>query len=179
MTPNIDQWQPVGIDELQGHLGSFQDWCLCGGHSLDWLVGRETRPHGDIDVGVLRSDLVDCLQSIGQERVFLCDPPGSLVAWDGGPIGVHVHDIWITDPICQHWIFQVMVYDNNDGIVTYRRDSRITWPASQHTVVHRGLRVLNPAITMLFKLNKPTLEDKDCVDMMMVIRDVFFFKIKP
>jgi len=33
--------------------------------SVDWLAGRPTRPHGDTDIGVFRSEVEACLTAVG------------------------------------------------------------------------------------------------------------------
>jgi len=63
-------WKPVALQELQRHIGSFTDWTLCGGRSLDLILGRQIRPHVDIDIGVFRSQLTACLRSIGKDQIF-------------------------------------------------------------------------------------------------------------
>ncbi len=164
MTPPTDRWLSLPLNEIQNSLGEFTGWVLCGGRSLDWLLGTETRSHGDTDVGVFRSELADCLRSLEQRRVYLCDPPGQLVAWKGEPVPEHVHDIWITSSDLSHWEIQLMVYDDSDGSVSYRRDPRIHWPREAHAITVRKIRILNPLITLLFKLHRRELQEKDCRD---------------
>jgi hypothetical protein len=36
--------------------GYPRPWALCGGWSLDAWLGRETRPHGDLDISILLPD---------------------------------------------------------------------------------------------------------------------------
>jgi hypothetical protein len=153
---------PVG--GIQSLLGDFRDWCLCGGQAVDWLLGRQTRQHGDTDIGVFRSQLPACLEAIGRPRVFLCDPPGSFTAWDGGRVPDHVNDIWVTDPAGGFWVLQVMAFDDDGDHVVYRRDRRLRWPKDAHAVSVRGVPILNPVTNLLFKLNKASLEAKDCLD---------------
>jgi len=171
MIPDLKKWKPLEVEEIQEHLGSFEAWCLCGGRSLDWLLGRATRGHGDTDIGVFRSDLLPCLEGIGASRVFVCEPAGGLTPWDGAELPDGIHDIWITDPGGQHWILQVMVYDDIDDYVVYRRDARIRWSKSSHAITARGVRVLNPLVTMLFKMNRAELEEKDCRDIQILIEE--------
>lgn len=142
---------------------------LCGGRSIDWILGRETREHGDTDVGVFRSDVATCLNSIERARVYLCDPPDGLIPWDGSALPTHVHDIWITDVAWEHWLVQLMVYDDSGETVVYRRDDRIAWPKSEHAIAIRGIRVLNPIVTLLFKLHRRDLQGKDCRDVSTLI----------
>jgi len=172
MIPDVTNWKPIEVETIQNHLGEFRAWCLCAGQSLDWIVGRTTRQHGDTDIGVFRSDLRSCLESIGTSRVFLCDPPGSLTPWDGADVPSRVHDIFIADPSGQHWILQVMVFDDVGDDVVYRRDSRIRWDKRDHAIGIRNVRVLNPVVTLLFKLNKSSLEEKDCLDLRTLIAEL-------
>ena len=163
------RWKPVALPELQRHIGSFTEWTLCGGCSLDLILGRQIRAHGDIDIGVFRSQLMACLRSIGREQVFLCSPPGTLTAWDGKAVAAAVHDIWISDPLRKHWLLQIMVFDDEREKVLYRRDRRISWPKSSHSLKIGDVRVLNPLITFLYKANKPDMEEKEVMDIMALI----------
>jgi hypothetical protein len=172
MTPDVTHWRPLEVGAIQSHLGAFRAWCLCGGQSLDWMIGRATRPHGDTDIGVFRSDLRTCLEAIGAARVFLCEPPGDLVPWDGADVPVRVHDIWIVDPSGQYWVLQIMVFDDAGDSVLYRRDPRIRWSKAAHAVTVQDLPVLNPVVTLLFKTNRPRLEDRDCLDLQVLIEEV-------
>jgi len=172
MIPDLKNWRPLEVEGIQENLGSFRAWCLCGGQSLDWLLGRATREHGDTDIGVFRSDLRSCLEAIGASRVFLCDPTGRLTPWDGSEVPDRVHDIWVTDPPGQHWILQVMVYDDVDDCVVYRRDPRIRWNKSSHAITIRGVRVVNPLVTLLFKMNKAELQEKDSQDIQVLIEEL-------
>ncbi len=162
-------WKPVAVEGLQRELGSFGDWVLCGGYSVDRWAERATRPHGDIDIGVFRSQVLRCLEAIGQKRVFLCSPPGSHAAWSGGDIPESVHDIWITDEAGEFWILQVMVFDDTGDRVSYRRDRRIQWSKRSHSIEVAGLRLLNPFISMLYKSNKQRLESKEIADIITFI----------
>ena len=148
MIPEITSWKPLDVKSIQSHLGDFHAWCLCSGQSLDWILGRITRKHGDTDIGVFRSEVNACLHAIGNDRIFLCDPPGTLTPWDGRDVPDGVHDIFVADPSRQHWIIQVMVFDDEDDYVAYRRDTRIRWPKKHHIVTVRGIPVLNPLETL-------------------------------
>lgn len=163
------EWRPLPVDALKAALAGFEDWVLCGGYSVARITGRDEREHGDVDIGVFRSQLTTCLRVLGQDRVWLCRD-GRHMAWDGGEVPPEVHDIWISDAACRYWILQVMVYDDEGDRVIYRRDRRISWPRSCHSLEVNGLRVLNPAITLLFKTNQPVMGDKERHDVMQLIR---------
>jgi len=168
MHPEIDNWQPARVEDIDGILGGFKEWCLCGGQSIDLLVGRKTREHGDTDIGIFRSNLPDCLASMQPDQVFLCNP---LRPWARGPVPPEVHDIWVTDSAREHWILQIMVYDDDGDVVVYRRDPRVRWSKASHSKPAGPIRVLNPAITQLFKCNKHEMQDKDTRDIRILIEE--------
>ncbi len=161
-------WRSLPVESLRTELSGFDAWVLGGGWSVVRITGADTRPHGDIDIGVFRSDLEACLTTLGRGRVFLCRD-GSHHAWDGAKIPADVHDIWVTDLEGRYWVLQVMVFDDEGDRVIYRRDQRISWSKRHHAVEVDGLKVLNPLITFLFKANKPQMEDKEAHDLMRLI----------
>jgi len=63
----------------------------------------------------------------------------------------------------------LMVYDDENDSVIYRRDKRISWPKSSHAITVRGVNVLNPFVTLLFKLHRHEVQDKDCRDVSTLI----------
>jgi len=162
------EWRPLPVESLKTELAGFGDWVLCGGYSVARLTGRDKRAHGDVDIGVFRSQLTVCLRVLGRSRVWLCRD-GVHHAWDGGQVPSEVHDIWITDPESRYWILQIMVFDDEGDRVIYRRDRRISWSKQCHSLEIGGIRVLNPFVTFLFKANKPALEDKEVHDLMQLI----------
>ncbi len=162
-------WQPLSIEALKDELEGFTDWVLCGGYSVARITGEDTRAHGDIDVGVFRSQLRDCLAVLGRERVQLCHG-GNHHAWDGRTVPEEVHDIWITDREQRYWAMQVMVFDDEGEEVVYRRDRRIRWPKEFHSLEIDGIKVLNPLISVLFKTNKPSMEEKEVHDVIQLIK---------
>lgn len=161
-------WRPLLVDSLKRELAGFDNGVLCGGWSVVRITGSDTRAHGDIDIGVYRSELETCLVVLGRDRVFLCRDGGHH-PWDGAKGPAIVHDIWITDGDCRYWVMQIMVFDDEGDRVIHRRDRRISWSKRHHAVVIDGMKVLNPLITFLFKASKPQMEDKEGHDLMRLI----------
>ena len=164
-----NEWKPLAIRDVQQQLGVFTEWTLCGGYSLDLILGGATRPHGDVDIGVFRSRLIPCLRCIGRDRVFLCSPPGTQTRWNGDDVDPAVHDIWISDSLGKFWVLQIMVFDDEADTVFYRRDRRICWPKRSHSLPIGDVQVLNPLITLLYKANKTDLEEKEIMDISALI----------
>jgi hypothetical protein len=154
-------------------MPGFEDWTLCGGHSVALFAGVDTRPHGDIDVGVFRSQVEICLRAIGADRVFLCRD-GRHHPWDGSAVPLSVHDIWITDRAHSFWAFQVMIFDDDRDHVIFRRDRRIRWRKSRHSMLVDGVKILNPFVTFLFKAHKSKsgeLQEKEVQDLVSLIEN--------
>ncbi|MEM7364862.1 MAG: hypothetical protein AAF525_12630 [Pseudomonadota bacterium] len=166
--PSLSAWQPVTRKELPARLGHFRDWFLCGGESVDHFVGRTTRAHGDIDVGVYRSELMACLRSV-HGIPYLCDPPGSVVRWQGGDVPQHVNDIFVADHAETHWMFQILVFTDRGDRVVFKRNDSITWAKSAHVIEENGFSILNPAITLLYKTTNGRNEPKDLQDIVTLI----------
>jgi hypothetical protein len=172
--PSLTNWMPLEPQEIQRLLGTFDRWCLCGGKSIDVLVGRNSREHGDTDIGVFRSDLVTCLSAIGRRRVFLC-VGGKHDAWDGDSLLDTINDIWITDVHRELWILQIVVFTDDDRFVYYKRNRSIRWPKESHSWRVNGLNILNPLITLLYKANQLQLADKDTADIRLIIQELKLF----
>jgi len=162
------EWRPLAVEALKAELAGFDGWVLCGGYSVARITGRDSRPHGDIDIGVFQSQLAACLEALGRKRVYLCQE-GRHHAWDGAKIPEAVHDIWITDWAGRYWILQVMVFDDVGERVIFRRDRRLSWHKRHHALEVNGIKMLNPFITFLFKASKSTMEDKEVHDLMQLI----------
>ena len=86
--PATDERQLAAIGELGAALDAagLEHW-LFGGWAVDFLVGRRTRPHEDVDLAVWRRDrprLHDCLVAAGWEHTPLPDEVvGTRYARDG------------------------------------------------------------------------------------------------
>ena len=168
MKPLPEIWKPLRLEDLSGICGKFKNWILCGGHSVAVYTGSDTREHGDVDIGVFRSELNECLSAIGPDVVYLC-VNGGHVAWNGDLVPESVHDIWVCDKERNNWILQIMVYDDDGDLVFYRRDRSISWSKESHSIPVGDIRILNPFITFLFKSNRKGLEAKEKHDLMKLI----------
>jgi len=168
----IRSWKTVEVNQIQELLSPFNRWCLCGGKSIDLLLGRNTREHGDTDIGVFRSDLEECLSAIGKDRVFLCAPPGQHSQWDGTPVPNRVNDIWITSADSKQWVVQVLVFSDDDEFVYYKRNKAMRWSKESHMWHIDDIAILNPLITFLYKTNRKRMEEKDIQDVKVLIEEL-------
>jgi hypothetical protein len=155
MAADLGRWQPLSVPDLVAALIDVRaPWWLAGGWALDLFLGRETRPHDDIDVQILRSHHVQIRAALRNWDTHAADPPGTLRPWPvGEALPAEVHDIWCRRDESSPWAFQLMVADTSADDWVYRRDPRIRRPVAELSgpTSTRTLRVLSPDVQLLYK----------------------------
>lgn len=150
----IDQpWKPLPPGEAAALLaGCPVLWWVAGGWALDLFLGHPTREHGDIDVGVSRSDALKVQQHLAGWRLFAVDPSRGLRPWaDGEVLEPTVRDIW-----CRRgpdfWELQLMLHEESGGQWIFRRNPQIRLPLPEvYRTSAAGIRYLRPELQLLFK----------------------------
>src|SRR3954467_9622826 len=67
----VAEWDPASPhDVAQLFVNVTVPWWIAGGWAIDLFLDRETRPHADLDVGVLRRDVGEVLDSIPDLEAF-------------------------------------------------------------------------------------------------------------
>src|SRR5437879_2827606 len=90
------RWTPLAVSEVRRLFSRAPfPWWIAGGWAIDLFIGRQTRPHADTDVLLLRQDQLAAqalLAHRGGWQLFAADPPGVLRLWMMGewlPVAVH------------------------------------------------------------------------------------------
>ncbi|HTK16413.1 MAG TPA: amino acid transporter [Acidimicrobiia bacterium] len=138
-------------------------WWLSGGCALDVFLGRATRPHGDIDVSVRRSDWPTLRRHLSDrlDIVIARDSRLHPLPESNGPLDDSVHNLWARVPDGDAWRLQI----NPEACVgthwVFRRDPRIRRPMTD-VVWHRddGLPFVNPSVQLLWKARDPQPKDE-------------------
>jgi hypothetical protein len=165
-----DQWQPLSVRELAVALrGLASPWWIAGGWALDLFLGRQIRPHADIDVLILRPDQLTVqhhlsnwqLHKTGQSTPSKLAPwpPGEHLDWSSG-----VFSLWARRHDDDPWRFQLLLMETDGPDWIFRRDPRIRGPIDRlgwHTP--GGLPILRPEIQLLYKAG-PGRRPKDDAD---------------
>src|SRR5262249_54808544 len=64
-------WHPVTPTEAAPWFADVRvAWWIAGGWALDLFLERQTREHGDLDVGVLRRDVEEVLRALRGWEIF-------------------------------------------------------------------------------------------------------------
>jgi hypothetical protein len=164
----LGEWEPLSVEAVTDLLGGVgARWWIAGGRALDLHVGRQARPHHDIDVLVPRADLPTVRGRLRSWDLHAADPPGAgrLRPWpEGELLSPALHDVWCRPTPTSPWALQLMVDDADGPDRVHRRDHRIRRPVSELSgpASIPGRPVLAPEVQLLGKSR--TLRPKDVAD---------------
>jgi hypothetical protein len=149
---DLGEWVPLDPVEVRRIFAGYgRPWWIAGGWAIDMNLGRRTRDHGDVDVGLLRSDWMAAQQHLRDWDLYLAH--GVLDPWlDGEEPPPDVDDVWIRPKGASAWAFQLMLNPGSDDIWVSKRSPMITLPMSQ--AVRRtgdGIPYLAPEAQLLMK----------------------------
>jgi hypothetical protein len=139
-------------------------WWVAGGWALDLWLGKQTRPHSDIEFGCWRADLPLVVEALAGwdiavarnkipspfDRAQLPEPPFSL---------------WIRRPGDELWAFELLTEERRGEAWVYRRDERLSLPAEKLTIeTDTGWRVITPEVQLLYKSKALRTKDRQDFD---------------
>ena len=128
-------------------------WAVAGGWALDLFLGRESRPHKDVDVAIWRRDQ-RALQH--QLRGFaLCKVVnGNLVEWSRGDwLDLPVHEIHASRV---GMAFEILLNECDDAQWIFRRNQRIRRDLPAALLTSGTVPFLAPEVVLLYKSNDPS-----------------------
>src|SRR5579875_2563143 len=104
-------WEPLTPpDVVRKFAGVTAPWWIAGGYAIELFVGKPLRPHGDIDVLLLRRDQALIHEVLAGWDIHAADPPGTLRPWPAGErLPEHVHDIFCRERPDGPWRMQLML----------------------------------------------------------------------
>ena len=127
-------------------------WWISGGWAIDLFIGHQTRPHGDIDVLILRKDQLKVQQHLSGWDLHKTGQPGLKPWLTGEFLGPPVNDIWCRRTPTSAWSIQLMFMEVRDDSWIFRRDPLISGLiASLGRISQSGIPYLSPEIQLLYK----------------------------
>lgn len=155
-------WRATRPTDAANLLASSEaPWWIAGGWALELFRGTPTRPHADLDVGVLRRDLPCVLHRFSTWEVFEAND-GRLTRLSAGRVpALDVHSIWCRPTAADPWTIELMLDEADGNTWVYRRQPRIRRPMS--TIVRQSqdaLPYLVPEIQLLYKSKTPRERDE-------------------
>jgi hypothetical protein len=158
---SIADWIPVSPHDAMDWFANVSvPWWIAGGWAIDLFLDRETRPHKDLDVGVLRRDVGEVLRSIPDGEAFEAKG-GALSRLSQERPRSEVNCLWCRDVGTQRWKFELMLDESEGDLWAYRRDPRVRRKL-ESLVYHnsKGIPFLAPEVQLLYKAKHARPEDE-------------------
>lgn len=151
-TPVSNETDGPGLIRAAKVMHGFRGrWGIAGGWAIDLFVGRQMRPHVDIDVAILRDDQARLRESLSDARVEKV-VDRQLVPWEPAErLELPIHEVHATWPDGFHVEFLLNEWDRGSGEWIFRRDPRIRRPVDNVFLMGRGLPRLAPEVVLLYK----------------------------
>jgi hypothetical protein len=152
-------WDPLSPPEVAALFDGHGPWWLAGGYAIERFVGRTLRPHGDIDVLVLRRDQLRVQEALADWEWWAADPPGTLRPWlPDEVLEPQIHDIWCRPGADEPWRVQVMLDESEGPEWVSRRDPRVRradfwWDSN-------GIPCVRPEILLFYKAKDTRPKDE-------------------
>ncbi|MEU7979773.1 hypothetical protein AB0B63_14690 [Micromonospora sp. NPDC049081] len=148
------------------HSDIQKPWWMAGGYAIELFTDRVLRPHGDIDVVILRRDQQVVHQVLRGWDLQAADPPGHLRPWPSGEtLPEHVHDIWCREDRTSPWRIQFMIEDAEGQRWRSRRHPAVTLPVAHlGRRTNRGWPYLAPEVQLHYKAKPVNQPAKDEID---------------
>jgi len=156
------KWNPFTLDEVKEILPKTDTWFVDGGESLDLFLGRKTRTHEDLDIGILSTDVKWILNTLVSEGFEVLIANRNLSKLDLENIDISDYNYWVSDG--SSYKLQVLVYRVDGNDVYFRRNAEIRWPLSNFILEKEGVRIINPLVAYAFKVTTSGPEVKDLQD---------------
>lgn len=155
-------WQSVTPREAFDWLSHITaPWCIAGGWALDLFLDRHTRPHADMDVAILRSDVPQFYSGLSGWEFFsarhgvLTRLPASV------PPELNVNQLWCRPPGATLWALELMLETSEQETWIYRRDADLRRPLRE--VIHwseQGIPYIAPEVQLLYKARSVRPKDQ-------------------
>jgi hypothetical protein len=136
-------------------------WWIAGGWALDLFAGGQSRPHKDLDIGILRKDALHVVASLAAWEVFEAKNAVLTRLGAGTQPRADVFSLWCRPARERHWALELMLDEAENGQWIYRRQRQIQCPleiAIRHS--SQGIPYLSPEIQLLYKSHRTREADQ-------------------
>ncbi|MGW3073724.1 MULTISPECIES: nucleotidyltransferase domain-containing protein [unclassified Kitasatospora] len=153
-----DPWRPEQVAERLA--GVSTSWCVAAGWALDLFLGRQSRPHGDLEIAVPTAGFPE-VRGRFPDHVF--DAAGSGRVWPaaGAEALAATHQTWLREPDSGRFLLDVFREPHDGRTWVCRRDERLRLPYED--VIERtpdGIPYLAPELVLLFKAKAARPKDR-------------------
>ncbi len=164
---SVENWLPLRPADGQRLLSALRvPWWVAGGWAIDLFAGCQSRPHKDLDIGILRRDSLLVIAALPSWEFHEAKGGNLMRLRDGCMPRVDVNSLWCKPAGATQWVLELML-DNADGDRwIFRRDGQIQCPLA--TAIRRdddGIPFLAPEIQLLYKAHAPRTQDQADFDL--------------
>jgi len=147
------EWRIVMPSEALAWLSDVTlPWWVAGGWALDLFLGRQTREHRDLDIGILRRDAVQFLEILHFWEVFDAKDGALSRLGEGLAPRAEVNSLWCRPIGTSRWAMEVLLDASDQDFWVFRRHAQVRRPFAE--VVRRdlqGVPYLAPEVQLLYK----------------------------
>ena len=158
-----DAWTPAEVAERL--RGVSAPWYVLAGWALDLFIGRQTREHADLEIGVPADRFEEIRSALGAFEFVVV---GDGQAWPVAEETLRAHrQTWVREEDGP-WHLDVVREAWDGEVWVFRRDERIRLPApSLISRTTEGIPFVRPEVALLFKARAP--RPKDTADFQLVL----------
>jgi hypothetical protein len=137
------------------------DWFIAGGWAIDLFLGKETRPHDDIEIAIFRKDQIALREYLDDWKLQVAEN-GNLSPWKKGEfLEPPVHAIHCFGENPKLPFLEVLLNESDADVWQFRRHRQITKPLSAMFLTNKaGIKFLCPEIVLLYKSKNPRAKDE-------------------
>jgi hypothetical protein len=151
-------WDPGEV--ARRLAGITAPWCVAAGWALDLFRGRQTRPHGDIEIAIPAASFAE-IRDRFPGYVFDAVSSGQIWADAGPEVLAATHQTWLREPATGRFLLDVFREPHDGQTWICRHDETIRLPYRE--VVERtpdGVPYLAPELVLLFKAKHARPKDQ-------------------
>lgn len=172
MDYDFNNWRPMHpFKAREIFAGLALPWWIAGGWAIDVWLGRQTREHEDLDIGILHRDHVAVQAHLierGWELHCSGDEPHTLRPWPHGEVlAPDNHCPWVRRDARSPWGFQLLTNPGDDGTFISRRDPALRLPMREAVLTRGDLCILAPQVQLHFKAKQ--MRPRDEADFVLVM----------
>jgi aminoglycoside-2''-adenylyltransferase len=134
-------------------------WWIAGGWALDLFMGTQSRPHRDLDVGILRRDAPRVIEAL-PDWEFFAARDGTLRRLEDRVPEPKVNSLWCRPQAASRWVLELLLDECDGDAWVFRRRRDIRRPLAAAIRFDRTrIPYLAPEIQLLYKAQRPRPED--------------------
>ena len=128
---------------------------------MDLHLGRQTRPHADLDVGCFRGDLPQLRSDMDGWELYAAREGTLARLGRGEEPTADTNSVWCHPAGAAEWWLELLLDDRDGAEWVFRRCRSVRWPTSELTLGSQdGTKYLRPEIQLLYKAKAPRAKDE-------------------